>query len=248
MAMAKSKNFAAPTVEETAETTETTTTTTNTVETGTVICIVVMTDDVDAQELLIAERFSDPDILAAIMSRLQATGTQALVNDVGVVLIEQRKNKYDEYFGFLPKPVRNAIHWTANKIEFAFEGGRDWLVDAFDLTIGQADAITGAVMGGVAVVVIYLILRALYRRWVRYRLRRSSRRNSGGYGGSNTMNNNDESRPLYRDTSETRTTTKGGQTTREYSSSQQYGTTLQYGTTPPLSRGYYGAGAVPGRR
>ena len=240
MAMANSKNFAASTAEETTETTETTTT--STVETATEMRMVVMTDDVDAKELLIAERFTDPDILAAVVSRLRATGAPALVDDVEVLLTEQRKNKYDEYFSFLPKPVRNAIHWTANKIEFVFEGFRDWLVDTFNLTMVEADGITGAVMGGIAVVVIYLILRTVYRRCIRYRLRQSSRRNSGGYGGSNRMNNNDESRPLYRETSETRTTTKGGQTTREYSSSQQYG------TTPPVSRGYYGAGAGPGRR
>ena len=238
MAMAKSKNFAASTAEETTETT-----TTSTVETATEIRMVVMTDDVDAKELLIAERFSDPDILAAVVSRLRATGAPALVDDVEVLLTEQRKNKYDEYFSFLPEPVRNAIHWTANKIEFAFESGRDWLVDTFGLTMSESDGIVGAVMGGIAVVVIYLILRTSYRQCIRHRLRQTSRRNSGGYGGSNGMNNNDESRPLYRETSETRTTTKGGQTTREYSSSSQ-----QYGTTPPVSRGYYGAGAGPGRR
>ena len=231
MAMAKSKNFAASTTEET-----TTATAATDGETATEIRMVVLTDDVDSKELLIAERFSDPDVLGAIVARLQATGTPALASDVDVTLIEQRKNKYDEFFSFLPEPVRNAIHWTANKIEFAFEGLRDWLVDTFHLTISESDGITGAIMGGLAVVIIYLVLRSMYRRFVRYRLRQKNNRSSGGYGGG--TNNNDESRPLYRESSET----KGGQTTtREYSSQQ-------YGTTPPVSRGYYGAGAGPGRR
>jgi hypothetical protein len=231
MAMAKSKNFAASTTEET-----TTATAATDGETATEIRMVVLTDDVDSKELLIAERFSDPDVLGAIVARLQATGAPALASDVDVTLIEQRKNKYDEFFSFLPEPVRNAIHWTANKIEFAFEGLRDWLVDTFHLTISESDGITGAIMGGLAVVIIYLVLRSMYRRFVRYRLRQKNNRSSGGYGGG--TNNNDESRPLYRESSET----KGGQTTtREYSSQQ-------YGTTPPVSRGYYGAGAGPGRR
>ena len=231
MAMAKSKNFAASTTEET-----TTATAATDGETATEIRMVVLTDDVDSKELLIAERFSDPDVLGAIVARLQATGVPALASDVDVILIEQRKNKYDEFFSFLPEPVRNAIHWTANKIEFAFEGLRDWLVDTFHLTISESDGITGAIMGGLAVVIIYLVLRSMYRRFVRYRLRQKNNRSSGGYGGG--TNNNDESRPLYRESSET----KGGQTTtREYSSQQ-------YGTTPPVSRGYYGAGAGPGRR
>ena len=231
MAMAKSKNFAASTTEET-----TTATAATDGETATEIRMVVLTDDVDSKELLIAERFSDPDVLGAIVARLQATGAPALASDVDVTLIEQRKNKYDEFFSFLPEPVRNAIHWTANKIEFAFEGLRDWLVDTFHLTISESDGITGAIMGGLAVVIIYLVLRSMYRRFVRYQLRQKNNRSSGGYGGG--TNNNDESRPLYRESSET----KGGQTTtREYSSQQ-------YGTTPPVSRGYYGAGAGPGRR
>ena len=231
MAMAKSKNFAASTTEET-----TTATAATDGETATEIRMVVLTDDVDSKELLIAERFSDPDVLGAIVARLQATGAPALASDVDVTLIEQRKNKYDEFFSFLPEPVRNAIHWTANKIEFAFEGLRDWLVDTFHLTISESDGITGAIMGGLAVVIIYFVLRSMYRRFVRYRLRQKNNRSSGGYGGG--TNNNDESRPLYRESSET----KGGQTTtREYSSQQ-------YGTTPPVSRGYYGAGAGPGRR
>ena len=231
MAMAKSKNFAASTTEET-----TTATAATDGETATEIRMVVLTDDVDSKELLIAERFSDPDVLGAIVARLQATGAPALASDVDVILIEQRKNKYDEFFSFLPEPVRNAIHWTANKIEFAFEGLRDWLVDTFHLTISESDGITGAIMGGLAVFIIYLVLRSMYRRFVRYRLRQKNNRSSGGYGGG--TNNNDESRPLYRESSET----KGGQTTtREYSSQQ-------YGTTPPVSRGYYGAGAGPGRR
>ena len=231
MAMAKSKNFAASTTEET-----TTATAATDGETATEIRMVVLTDDVHSKELLIAERFSDPDVLGAIVVRLQATGAPALASDVDVTLIEQRKNKYDEFFSFLPEPVRNAIHWTANKIEFAFEGLRDWLVDTFHLTISESDGITGAIMGGLAVVIIYLVLRSMYRRFVRYRLRQKNNRSSGGYGGG--TNNNDESRPLYRESSET----KGGQTTtREYSSQQ-------YGTTPPVSRGYYGAGAGPGRR
>ena len=231
MAMAKSKNFAASTTEET-----TTATAATDGETATEIRMVVLTDDVDSKELLIAERFSDPDVLGAIVARLQATGAPALASDVDVTLIEQRKNKYDEFFSFLPEPVRNAIHWTANKIEFAFEGLRDWLVDTFHLTISESDGITGAIMGGLAVAIIYLILRSMYRRFVRYRLTQKNNRSSGGYGGG--TNNNDESRPLYRESSET----KGGQTTtREYSSQQ-------YGTTPPVSRGYYGAGAGPGRR
>ena len=231
MAMAKSKNFAASTTEET-----TTATAATDGEAATEIRMVVLTSDVDSKELLIAERFSDPDVLGAIVARLQATGTPALASDVDVTLIEQRKNKYDEFFSFLPEPVRNAIHWTANKIEFAFEGLRDWLVDTFHLTISESDGITGAIMGGLAVVIIYLVLRSMYRRFVRYRLRQKNNRSSGGYGGG--TNNNDESRPLYRESSET----KGGQTTtREYSSQQ-------YGTTPPVSRGYYGAGAGPGRR
>jgi hypothetical protein len=231
MAMAKSKNFAASTTEET-----TTATAATDGETATEIRMVVLTDDVDSKELLVAERFSDPDVLGAIVARLQATGAPALASDVDVTLIEQRKNKYDEFFSFLPEPVRNAIHWTANKIEFAFEGLRDWLVDTFHLTISESDGITGAIMGGLAVVIIYLVLRSMYRRFVRYRLRQKNNRSSGGYGGG--TNNNDESRPLYRESSET----KGGQTTtREYSSQQ-------YGTTPPVSRGYYGAGAGPGRR
>ena len=231
MAMAKSKNFAASTTEET-----TTATAATDGETATEIRMVVLTSDVDSKELLIAERFSDPDVLAAIAARLQATGAPALATDVDVTLIEQRKNKYDEFFSFLPEPVRNAIHWTANKIEFAFEGLRDWLVDTFHLTISESDGITGAIMGGLAVAIIYLILRSMYRRFVRYRLTQKNNRSSGGYGGG--TNNNDESRPLYRESSET----KGGQTTtREYSSQQ-------YGTTPPVSRGYYGAGAGPGRR
>ena len=231
MAMAKAKNFAASTTEETATATAATDG-----ETATEIRMVVLTSDVDSKELLIAERFSDPDVLAAIVARLQATGAPALASDVDVTLIEQRKNKYDEFFSFLPEPVRNAIHWTANKIEFAFEGLRDWLVDTFHLTISESDGITGAIMGGLAVVIIYLVLRSMYRLFVRYRLRQKNNRSSGGYGGG--TNNNDESRPLYRESSET----KGGQTTtREYSSQQ-------YGTTPPVSRGYYGAGAGPGRR
>jgi len=231
MAMAKAKNFAASTTEET-----TTATAATDGETATEIRMVVLTPDVDSKELLIAERFSDPDVLGAIVARLQATGAPALASDVDVTLIEQRKNKYDEFFSFLPEPVRNAIHWTANKIEFAFEGLRDWLVDTFHLTISESDGITGAIMGGLAVVIIYLTLRSMYRRVVRYRLRQKNNRSSGGYGGG--VNNNDESRPLYRESSET----KGGQTTtREYSSQQ-------YGTTPPVSRGYYGAGAGPGRR
>ena len=231
MAMAKSKNFAASTTEET-----TTATAATDGETATEIRMVVLTDDVDSKELLIAERFSDPDVLGAIVARLRATGAPTLASDVDVTLIEQRKNKYDEFFSFLPEPVRNAIHWTANKIEFAFEGLRDWLVDTFHLTISESDGITGAIMGGLAVVIIYLVLRSMYRRFVRYRLRQKNNRSSGGYGGG--TNNNDESRPLYRESSET----KGGQTTtREYSSQQ-------YGTTPPVSRGYYGAGAGPGRR
>ena len=231
MAMAKSKNFAASTTEET-----TTATAATDGETATEIRMVVLTDDVDSKELLIAERFSDPDVLGAIVARLRATGAPALASDVDVTLIEQRKNKYDEFFSFLPEPVRNAIHWTANKIEFAFEGLRDWLVDTFHLTISESDGITGAIMGGLAVVILYLVLRSMYRRFVRYRLRQKNNRSSGGYGGG--TNNNDESRPLYRESSET----KGGQTTtREYSSQQ-------YGTTPPVSRGYYGAGAGPGRR
>ena len=226
MAMAKSKNFAASTTEET-----TTATAATDGETATEIRMVVLTSDVDSKELLIAERFSDPDVLAAIAARLQATGAPALASDVDVTLIEQRKNKYDEFFSFLPEPVRNAIHWTANKIEFAFEGLRDWLVDTFHLTVSESDGITGAIMGGLAVVIIYLILCSMYRRFVRYRLRQKNNRRGG-------VNNNDESRPLYRESSET----KGGQTTpREYSSQQ-------YGTTPPVSRGYYGAGAGPGRR
>ena len=226
MAMAKSKNFAASTTEET-----TTATAATDGETATEIRMVVLTSDVDSKELLIAERFSDPDVLAAIVARLQATGAPALASDVDVTLIEQRKNKYDEFFSFLPEPVRNAIHWTANKIEFAFEGLRDWLVDTFHLTISESDGITGAIMGGLAVVIIYVTLRSMYRRFVRYRLRQKNNRRGG-------VNNNDESRPLYRESSET----KGGQTTtREYSSQQ-------YGTTPPVSRGYYGAGAGPGRR
>ena len=226
MAMAKSKNFAASTTEET-----TTATAATDGETATEIRMVVLTSDVDSKELLIAERFSDPDVLGAIVARLQATGAPALASDVDVTLIEQRKNKYDEFFSFLPEPVRNAIHWTANKIEFAFEGLRDWLVDTFHLTISESDGITGAIMGGLAVVIIYLTLRSMYRRFVRYRLRQKNNRRGG-------VNNNDESRPLYRESSET----KGGQTTtREYSSQQ-------YGTTPPVSRGYYGAGAGPGRR
>ena len=226
MAMAKSKNFAASTTEET-----TTATAATDGETATEIRMVVLTSDVDSKELLIAERFSDPDVLAAIAARLQATGAPALATDVDVTLIEQRKNKYDEFFSFLPEPVRNAIHWTANKIEFAFEGLRDWLVDTFHLTVSESDGITGAIMGGLAVVIIYLILCSMYRRFVRYRLRQKNNRRGG-------VNNNDESRPLYRESSET----KGGQTTpREYSSQQ-------YGTTPPVSRGYYGAGAGPGRR
>ena len=231
MAMAKSKNFAASTTEET-----TTATAATDGEAATEIRMVVLTSDVDSKELLIAERFSDPDVLGAIVARLQATGAPALASDVDVILIEQRKNKYDEFFSFLPEPVRNAIHWTANKIEFAFEGLRDWLVDTFHLTISESDGITGAIMGGLAVAIIYLILRSMYRRFVRYRLTQKNNRSSGGYGGG--TNNNDESRPLYRESSET----KGGQTTtREYSSQQ-------YGTTPPVSRGYYGAGAGPGRR
>ena len=231
MAMAKAKNFAASTTEET-----TTATAATDGETATEIRMVVLTPDVDSKELLIAERFSDPDVLGAIVARLQATGAPALASDVDVTLIEQRKNKYDEFFSFLPEPVRNAIHWTANKIEFVFEGLRDWLVDTFHLTISESDGITGAIMGGLAVVIIYLTLRSMYRRFVRYRLRQKNNRSSGGYGDG--VNNNDESRPLYRESSET----KGGQTTtREYSSQQ-------YGTTPPVSRGYYGAGAGPGRR
>ena len=231
MAMAKSKNFAASTTEET-----TTATAATDGEAATEIRMVVLTSDVDSKELLIAERFSDPDVLGAIVARLRATGAPALASDVDVTLIEQRKNKYDEFFSFLPEPVRNAIHWTANKIEFAFEGLRDWLVDTFHLTISESDGITGAIMGGLAVVIIYLVLRSMYRRFVRYRLTQKNNRSSGGYGGG--TNNNDESRPLYRESSET----KGGQTTtREYSSQQ-------YGTTPPVSRGYYGAGAGPGRR
>ena len=229
--MATPKNLATSTVEEAMKSTDAT------AETATKIRMVVLTEDVDAKELLIAERFSDPEIVAAVVARLRATGAPALAEDIGINLVEERKNKYDEYFSFLPESMRNAIHWVCNKIEFAFEGVRDWLVSTFDMSLGEADGITGAIIGGLIVIIVYLILRTIYRRFVRYRLKDQRTRSTGSYG----RGNNDESRPLYRESSET-ITTKGGQTNREYSSSQQYG------TTPPVSRGYYGAGAGPGRR
>ena len=230
--MATPKNLATSTVEEAMKSTDAT------AEAATKIRMVVLTEDVDAKELLIAERFSDPEIVAAVVARLKATGAPALAKDIGVTLVEERKNKYDEYFSFLPESMRNAIHWVCNKIEFAFEGVRDWLMSTLGMSLGEADAVTGAIIGGLIVIIVYLFFRTVYRRFVRYRLRETTtRRSNGSYG----RGNNDESRPLYRESSET-ITTKGGQTNREYSSSQQYG------TTPPVSRGYYGAGAGPGRR
>ena len=229
--MATPKNLATSTVEEAMKSTDAT------AETATKIRMVVLTEDVDAKELLIAERFSDPEIVAAVVARLRATGAPALAEDIGINLVEERKNKYDEYFSFLPESMRNAIHWVCNKIEFAFEGVRDWLVSTFDMSLGEADGITGAIIGGLIVIIVYLFFRTVYRRFVRYRLKDQRTRSTGSYG----RGNNDESRPLYRESSET-ITTKGGQTNREYPSSQQYG------TTPPVSRGYYGAGAGPGRR
>lgn len=229
--MATPKNFATSTVEEAMKSTDAT------AEAATKIRMVVLTEDVDAKELLIAERFSDPEIVAAVVARLKATGAPALAEDIGISLVEERKNKYDEYFSFLPESMRNAIHWVCNKIEFAFEGVRDWLMGTFGMSLTEADAITGAIIGGLIVIIVYLVLRTIYRRFVRYRLKEQRARSTGSYG----RGNNDESRPLYRESSET-ITTKGGQTNREYSSSQQYG------TTPPVSRGYYGAGAGPGRR
>tara|TARA_B000000441_G_scaffold46245_1_gene30536 strand:- start:4530 stop:5993 length:1464 start_codon:yes stop_codon:yes gene_type:complete len=229
--MATPKNLATSTVEEAMKSTDAT------AEAATKIRMVVLTEDVDAKELLIAERFSDPEIVAAVVARLKATGAPALAEDIGISLVEERKNKYDEYFSFLPESMRNAIHWVCNKIEFAFEGVRDWLLSTFGMSLTEADAITGAIIGGLIVIIVYLVLRTIYRRFVRYRLKEQRARSTGSYG----RGNNDESRPLYRESSET-ITTKGGQTNREYSSSQQYG------TTPPVSRGYYGAGAGPGRR
>ena len=228
--MATPKILATSTVEEAMTSTDAT------AEAATKICMVVLTEDVDAKELLIAERFSDPEIVAAVVARLKATGAPALAKDIGVTLVEERKNKYDEYFSFLPESMRNAIHWVCNKIEFAFEGVRDWLMSTLGMSLGEADGVTGAIIGGLIVIIVYLFFRTVYRRFVRYRLR-ETRRSNGSYG----RGNNDESRPLYRESSET-ITTKGGQTNREYSSSQQYG------TPPPVSRGYYGAGAGPGRR
>merc|ERR1711970_1600417 len=229
--MATPKNLVTSTVEEAMILTDAT------AEAATKIRMVVLTEDVDAKELPIAERFSDPEIVAAVVARLKATGAPALAEDIGISLVEERKNKYDEYFSFLPESMRNAIHWVCNKIEFAFEGVRDWLLSTFGMSLTEADAITGAIIGGLIVIIVYLVLRTIYRRFVRYRLKEQRTRSTGSYG----RGNNDESRPLYRESSET-ITTKGGQTNREYSSSQQYG------TPPPVSRGYYGAGAGPGRR
>ena len=185
-------------------------------------------------ELLIAQRFSDPKIIDAVVSRLRATGAPALATDYEITLIDQKKNRVDEWFYFLPESVRDAIHWTANKVETGFESGRDFLVHAFNMSMSAADGLTGAIMGALAIIIIYLVLRSIYRRLVRYRLKNSNKNTTNMTGSAA------EQRPLYRETL-TKTGAVGAETSsREYAQS--------YGTTPPVSRGYYGAGAGPSRR
>merc|ERR1712100_750910 len=133
-----SKPMATPKILATSTVEEAMTSTDATAEAATKIRMVVLTEDVDAKELLIAERFSDPEIVAAVVARLKATSAPALAEDIGINLVEERKNKYDEYFSFLPESMRNAIHWVCNKIEFAFEGVRDWLMSTLGMSLGEA--------------------------------------------------------------------------------------------------------------
>ena len=103
----------------------------------------------------------------------------------------------------------------------------------FGMSLTEADAITGAIIGGLIVIIVYLVLRDIPT--VRsISIERTRARSTVVMGEEITMRAG-------------RYTEKFRNDNHERWSNESVFLSQQYGTTPPVSRGYYGA-ARPGRR